>query len=177
MLGQKVSIGVPLTVRHQEQHPHKAYIGCRQNILHQHLKPYYIAPYVVMCQSGSTTKNLLYEGKDFLLFNHVVPHPLDVGGRWWLIETACAVSSCCAYRIRIIWERNIVLICFVCSHKTVQQQWKTYLCFLDSHLSEALHTPPGQLSSEQEQRKQQSQEPVMEDFQTSIPEDIMIDVL
>ena len=50
--------------------------------------------------------------------------------------------------------------------KTVK---KKYLYFSDYHLSEALHTLPGQLSSEREQRKQQNQEPVMEDFHTSVP--------
>lgn len=126
-----------------------------------------------MYQSSFPTKNLPYEGKDLLLFNHVAPHPLDVSGRWWLIEAACAVSSCCAHHVRIIWERNTVLNCFLTEqcNKNLKQ---TYLCFSDSHLSEALHTPPGQLFSKQEQRKQQNQEPVMEDFKTSVPEDLML---
>lgn len=37
-----------------------------------------------------------------------------------------------------------------------------------SHLCEALQTPPGQLSSEPEQRKQQIREPVRKYFQISI---------
>lgn len=43
VLGQKVSVRVPLTIRHQEQHPHKSHVGCitnkyrtleSQNVLH-----------------------------------------------------------------------------------------------------------------------------------------------
>lgn len=46
----------------------------------------------------------------------------------------------------------------------IERQKQMYLCFWELCLSEALRTPPGQLSSEQEQRKQQNQEPGVGEF-------------
>lgn len=46
----------------------------------------------------------------------------------------------------------------------IEKQKQMYLCFWELCLSEALRTPPGQLSSEQEQRKQQNQEPGVGEF-------------
>lgn len=31
VLSEKISVGVPLTVRHQKQHPHKTHVGCITN--------------------------------------------------------------------------------------------------------------------------------------------------
>lgn len=104
VLGQKVSVGVPLTIRHQEQHPHKAHVGCIKN-KQSHISVSscnYTASCAAVYQRGCPTENLPHERKDFLLFNHVAPNPLDVSGRWWLIETACAVSSRCPQCIRIV---------------------------------------------------------------------------
>lgn len=70
-----------------------------------------LVPVLALNQSGFLTDNLPYECKDFLLFNHVVPHLLDISGRWWFIETAGAVSSCCLDCIRIVWRRILDFRC------------------------------------------------------------------
>lgn len=57
--------------------------------------------FVVTYQSGFPTEDFPYEGEDFLLFNHVVSHPLDVSWGRWLIKAACAVSSHCTHLVRI----------------------------------------------------------------------------
>lgn len=83
-----------------------------------------LVPVLALNQSGLLTDNLPYECKDFLLFNHVVPHLLDISGRWRFIETAGAVSSCCLDCIRIIWGRILDFRCiafFVLQHKTMQK--------------------------------------------------------
>lgn len=83
-----------------------------------------LVPVLALNQSGFLTDNLPYECKDFLLFNHVVPHLLDISGRWWFIETAGAVSSCCLDCIRIVWGRILDFRCiafFVLQHKTMQK--------------------------------------------------------
>lgn len=56
---------------------------------------------VVKYQSGFPTQDFPYESKHFMLFNHVVSHPLDVGGGRWLIKAARAVPSHCAHLVRI----------------------------------------------------------------------------
>lgn len=116
VLGQKVSVGISLTIRHQQQHPHKSHVGFITKQISQISISNRITSLPMLYQSGSPTKNLPYEGEDLLFFNHVVPYPLDVSGRWRLIETTCAVSSCCAHRIRIIWERDILLHTFCFFH-------------------------------------------------------------
>lgn len=57
--------------------------------------------FVVKYQSGFPTEDFPYESEDFLLFNHVVSHPLDVSGGRWLIKAACAVPSHCTHLVRI----------------------------------------------------------------------------
>lgn len=57
VLGQEVSVGVPLAVRHQEQHPHESHIGCITN-KHLTLASYsglycFICCYVSKCVSYS----------------------------------------------------------------------------------------------------------------------------
>lgn len=89
-----------------------------------------------MGRSAFATKDLPYECEDLLLFNHVVSHPLNVSRRWWLIETARAVSSCRCHSFRIIYGRYCLLriyftftkfLLFTKSNiKHVNKKWKKH---------------------------------------------------
>lgn len=168
VLCQKVSVGVPLTVRHQEQHPHKSHVDC---IINKYLTFQIVLLYIMFCY--------------VLSWFSYQESPL-------LEQRLSALWSCCSSSSRCQWEvaadRNcryclfllralrhdhlmrVILdwcvLFFRTEVKIENCEKKKYLCFSDCHLSEALRTPPGQLSSEREQRKQQIQEPVREDFFT-----------
>lgn len=44
--GQKVSVGVPLTIRHQEQHPHKSHVDC---MINKYLTCQIVLHYIMCC--------------------------------------------------------------------------------------------------------------------------------
>ena len=102
VLGQKESVGVPLTICHQKQHPHKACVcWTTSRFLEAHIIT--AVCFVVKYQTGFPTQDFPYESEHFLLFNHVVSHLLDVSGGRWLIKAACAVPPHCTHLLRI-WE-------------------------------------------------------------------------
>lgn len=122
VLSEVVRIWISLTICDQEKHPQESHINCNVKGCQTSWSFNWLKSNCVLL-----TENLPDECENFLLLDHVVFHPLYVGGRRRLIETTCAVSPGNSDCIRIICGQTLYLkLCHtdnVITKEDYRQSW------------------------------------------------------